>query len=107
MMMRFKESPDPLPPNMVKPGGEEKIMHASLKIGESTIMAADGCEGAPAMKGFCLSLSVPDEVEANRAFNRLAEGGEVRMPLSKTFWSPCFGMLTDRFGLGWMISVEH
>ncbi len=106
MIVRFKESPEPPPPGMVPPGWEEKIMHASFKIGESTIMASDGgCEGEKGFAGFSLSLAVPDEGAAKRAFNALAEGGEVRMPLAKTFWSPCFGMLTDRFGLGWMINV--
>ncbi len=106
MIVRFKESPEPPPPGMVPPGWEEKIMHASFKIGESTIMASDGgCESEKGFKGFSLSLAVPDEAAANRAFTALADGGEVRMPLAKTFWSPCFGMLTDRFGLGWMISV--
>ena len=106
MMMRFKESPEPHPPGMVPPGFENKIMHSSFRIGETTVMASDGCsaEGAR-FDGFSLSLSVPNEAEANRAFTALAEGGQVRMPLAKTFWSPCFGMLEDRFGVGWMINV--
>jgi len=68
-------------------------------------MASDGCAAGSSFDGFSLSLSVPTVAEANRAFAALADGGQVRMPLTKTFWSPCFGMLTDRFGLGWMVSV--
>jgi len=105
MMMRFKESPEPHPPEMVPPGWEEKIMHASFTVGESTLMASDGCPGEMAFQGFSLSIAVRDEAAAHRAFDALAEGGEVRMPLTKTFWSPCFGMVADRFGLGWMINV--
>jgi PhnB protein len=108
MIMRYKESPDPAPPGMVPPGWDEKIMHASLLVGEAVLMASDGCnEEKPGFAGFSLSLSVPNEAEANRAFNALAQNGQVRMPLTKTFWSPCFGMLEDRFGVGWMVSVMH
>ena len=69
------------------------------------VMASDGCGEATGFGGFSLSLAVQTETEADRAFAALADGGEVRMPLAKTFWSPRFGMLTDRFGLGWMVSV--
>lgn len=106
--MRFKESPEPHPPGMVPPGFEDKIMHCSFRIGETTVMASDGCSaGKPKFEGFSLSLSVPDQAEAGRAFAALAEGGQVRMPLTKTFWSPCFGMVADRFGVSWMISVAQ
>jgi PhnB protein len=105
MLSRFKDSPDPY---MVQPGLEEKVMHASFKIGETTLMASDGrCEGEAKFDGFSLSISVPDEKEADRVFGALSEGGEVTMPLGKTFWSPKFGMLTDRFGVGWMVSVAQ
>jgi len=108
MMMRFKESPEPPPPGMVPPGSENKIMHSSLRIGDSTVMATDGgCQGNASFQGFSLSLTVPSEAEADRVFAALAEGGEVRMPLTKTFFSPRFGMLADRFGVGWMVIVEH
>ena len=108
MMMRFKESPEPPPPGMVPPGSENKIMHSSLRIGDSTVMATDGgCQGNASFQGFSLSLTVPSEAEADRVFASLAEGGEVRMPLTKTFFSPRFGMLADRFGVGWMVIVEH
>ena len=109
MLMRFKESPDPMPPGMIPPGWESKVMHASLRIGETIVMASDGCGGKPGEKpgfeGFSLSLAVPPEAEADRAFAALAEGGNVTMPLDKTFWSPRFGMLQDRFGVGWMVNV--
>jgi len=111
MMMRFKDSPEPPPPGTVPPGSEDKIMHASFRLGGSTIMASDGCgTEKPNFQGFSLSLSVASEGEADRLFAGLADGGQVQMPLGKTFWSPRFGMVTDRFGIGWMISVipaEH
>jgi len=105
MLMRYKDSPEPQPPGMLPPGFENKIMHASFRIGRTTLMASDGCEEGPSFAGFSLSLAVPTEAEADRAFAALADGGQVGMPLSKTFWSPRFGTLTDRFGLGWMVSV--
>ncbi len=107
MLMRYRESPDPPPPGMVAPGSEDKVMHASLRIGESVVMASDECSiGAqPTFDGFSLSISVADAAEAKRRFDALADGGKVTMPLGRTFWSPCFGMLTDRFGVGWMVSV--
>ena len=83
-------------------------MHASFRIGETILMASDGrCEGEPRFDGISLSITVPGEAAADRAFNALAEGGKVEMPLTKTFWAPKFGMLEDRFGVGWMISVQH
>lgn len=108
MVMRFKESPEPPPPGMVPPGSENKIMHASLRIGDSTVMATDGgCQGNETFQGFSLSLTASSEAEAERVFAALSEGGQVRMPLAKTFFSPRFGMLADRFGVGWMVIVEH
>jgi len=105
MLMRHKESPEPPPPGTVPPGFENKVLHATFRVGGTTIMASDGCGEGGTFEGFSLALSVPTEADANRAFAALAEGGEVRMPLAKTFWSPRFGMLTDRFGIGWMVSV--
>jgi PhnB protein len=106
MMMRFKESPEPPPPGAVPPGFENKIMHASFRVGQTTLMASDGCSAEkPSFQGFSLSLSVPNEKEADRVFGALANGGQVKMPLTKTFWSPRFGMVEDRFGIGWMINV--
>ena len=106
MLMRFKESPEPPKPGMVPPGFENKIMHASFRVGGTTVMASDGCSTEkPNFQGFSLSVSVATEAEAEQVFGALAQGGQVRMPLSKTFWSPRFGMLEDRFGIGWMVSV--
>jgi PhnB protein len=107
MMLRFKDSPEPCDPSMVKPGSENKIMHASFKIGQSVIMASDcRCDGQTNFTGFTLSYSLPDEASVDRAFNALSEGGQVQMPLDKTFFSPRFGVLTDRFGISWMILVS-
>lgn len=106
MLMRYKDSPEPPPPGMVLPGMADKVMHANLRIGESTIMASDDCTQTRVIhQGFQLSLTAADEAEAERCFAALAEGGLVKMPLTKTFFSPCFGMLTDRFGVAWMVIV--
>lgn len=106
LTMRYKESPEPMPPGSIPPGFENKIMHASFRVGKTTVMASDGCSTEkPQFGGFSLSLCVNSKAEASQVFAALAEGGQVRMPLGKTFWSPCFGMLEDRFGIGWMISV--
>jgi PhnB protein len=103
MLMRFKDSPDP---DMVTPGDANKVMHASLRIGETTVLASDGrCAGRPSFQGFALSLTVPGETEADRLFAALADGGQVQMTLAKTFFSPRFGMVADRFGVSWMIFV--
>lgn len=109
MLMRHKDAPEKPPEGMLAAGYEEKVMHASFRVGETTLMASDGCGGESSQKfdGFSLSLTVPVEAEARRVFAALSEGGAVRMPLGKTFWSPCFGMLTDRFGLGWMITIPE
>ena len=101
-LIRFKDNPQP---QMNPPGSEEKIMHASFRVGASEIMASDGCGEAASFSGLSLSLSAADAVEAARLFNALADGGQVRMPLSETFFSPRFGMLADRFGVGWMVIV--
>ena len=104
MMMRWKESPDPA--MQAPPGSEEKIMHASFKIGETVLMADDGMGPEKAeFKGFTLSISVPNDADARRVFDALGEGGSVKMPLMKTFWTSSFGMLTDRFGVPWMVNV--
>lgn len=100
-MMRFKDSPDK---SSIAPGTEEKIMHANFSIGESVLMASDGrCGGKTSFEGFSLTLNVSSATEADRLFAALAEGGEVQMPLSRTFFSPRFGMVADRFGVSWMI----
>ena len=106
MMLRFKENPDPQP-GMCAPGADDKVMHASFRVGETVIMASDGqCAGKPSFQGFTLSITAKDEAEASRLFDALAEGGQVQMPLGKTFFSPCFGMVADKFGVGWMVIAE-
>ncbi len=104
-VMLFKDSPAPPPPGVLQPGFENKIMHSTFRVGGSTVMASDGCNDQSKFEGFGLSLKVATEVEANRAFAALADGGQVKMPLGKTFWSPCFGMVTDRFGVDWLVIV--
>ena len=105
-LMRYKESPE-APPMLLPPGWEEKVMHASLQIGETMLMASDGCTAeAPEFKGFSLSVAIPDVQIAERVFGALAEGGVVQMPLGKTFYALSFGMVTDRFGVGWMVIVN-
>ena len=86
MLMRFRDSPEPPPPGMLRPGFENKVMHAKFD-------------------GFRLALTVPTEADARKAFDALADGGSVQMPLTTTFWSPCYGMVTDRFNVGWMVMV--
>jgi len=106
MLMRMKDSPEPPQPGMCPPGSENKVMHAALRVGETTVMASDGrCLGKPSFQGFSLSLNAKDEPDAKRLFNALAAGGQVQMPLGKTFFSPCFGMVADRFGVSWMVIV--
>ena len=107
MLMRYSDSPEPQPPGMLPAGYENKVMHTSFKVGSSVILASDGCGGeeSKGFRGFSLSLALPTEAEAKRAFEALSEGGSVTMPLSKTFWSSSFGMLQDKFGMGWMITL--
>ena len=108
MLMRFKDSPEPPKPGCVPPGSDNKIMHASFRVGATTVMASDGrCTGKPSFQGFSLSLTVTAEAEAERLFAALADGGQVQMPLAKTFFSPRFGMVTDRFGVCWMVIVQR
>ena len=105
-VMHYKDSPEAQPPGMLPSGFGNKVMHATFRIGGSTLMASDGCEEGTRFEGFSLSMAFPTEAEASQAFEALAEGGHVKMPLAKTFWSPCFGMVTDKFGIGWMVTVE-
>ena len=103
MLMRFKESPDP---NLCPAGSEDNVMHAVVRIGDTTIMVSDGMgTGHLAFQGFSLSLSMTDKAEAERLFTALSDGGQVQMPLAETFYSPLFGMVADRFGVPWMIIV--
>ena len=105
-LMRLSDSPAPPPPGMVPPGSENKVMHANLRIGDSIIMASDGdCQQKASFDGFSLSLTAANDAEAERLFAALAEGGQVRMPMASTFFASRFGMLADRFGVGWMVIV--
>ena len=106
-LIRFSESPEPMPPGMLPPGFEHKVMHSSWRIGGQVVMASDGCGEPTKFDGFALSITLPTAAEATRAVEALADGGEVTMPLAPTFWAPLYGMLKDRFGVQWMISVEH
>lgn len=105
MIMRYNESPEPTPPGMLQAGFENKIMHASFQIQGVPLMASDGCDERSNFDGFRLALAVPTEAEAHKAFDALGAGGSVEMPLTKTFWSPCFGMVTDKFKVEWMVMV--
>jgi PhnB protein len=104
MLARFKDCPDK---GMISPGSENKVMHARLQIGETAVMASDGrCMGKTEFAGISLSLTVPTDADADRCFNALADGGQVQMPLTKTFFSSKFGMLGDKFGVSWMVIVN-
>jgi len=104
-LMRFKDSPDP---SMISPGSENKIMHSSFRVGDAVLLASDGrCQAKPNFQGVSLALTVPDEATAEQRFAALSDGGQVQMPLTKTFFSPRFGMVADRFGVTWMVLVEH
>lgn len=105
MMFRFTKSPEPMPEGLLQPGFENKIMHAEFQVGETKLMASDGCNDTSKFSGFRLSLTVSTEEAADRAFEALAEGGTIEMPIGKTFWSARYGQVTDKFGLGWMVSV--
>jgi PhnB protein len=106
-LMRTNESPNPIPPGALPAGFENKVMHATLNIGGSSLMVSDGNSTEPSgFKGFRLSLGVDTTEEAERIFNALLPGGNVIVPLGKTFWSPAFGMLDDKFGMGWMVTAS-
>jgi PhnB protein len=105
MVVRFNESPEPPPPGTLPSGFEDKVMHAAFRVGATVVMASDGCAEGVGFSGFSLAIALETEADVDRVFAALAEGGEVQMPLDKTFWSPRFGMLTDRFGIGWMVTV--
>ncbi len=105
MVMRFDQSPHPAPEGMLQAGFETKVMHASFTVGGARVMASDGCNDQGTLSGFRLALSVATQEEARKAFDGLADGGTVDMPLTETFWSPLYGMVTDRFGVEWMVSV--
>ncbi|HET7342842.1 MAG TPA: VOC family protein [Methylomirabilota bacterium] len=105
MLLRFKDSPEQ---GMVQPGMGDKVMHGALRVGDTTVFVSDGrCGARPRFEGFALSLTTRDEAEADRLFGALADGGQVGMPLGKTFFSPRFGMVADRFGVSWMVYVPQ
>jgi PhnB protein len=102
-LMRWKDSPDK---SMATPTNADKVMHSAIKIGDTTVLASDGRNtGNPNFQGFALTISAKDEAEADKLFAALGAGGKVTMPMTKTFFSPRFGMLADKFGVGWMILV--
>jgi len=106
LLIRYKDSPEPSPPGFLAPGWDNKVMHSTFTIGKSTLHASDGNgQGKPAHEGFKLSLTVANAAEGDRCFSALADQGQVEMPITKTFFSPRFGMLTDRFGVEWMVYV--
>jgi PhnB protein len=101
MLMRFKDAPDK---SMITPGSENKVMHSQVQVGDATVLMSDGrCTGEANFHGIALAISVASEAEAEKIFTALADGGQVQIPLGKTFFSPRFGMLSDKFGVGWMI----
>jgi PhnB protein len=104
-LMRMKDSPEAMSGDC-KPGSAEQVLHCAFRIGESTLMASD-CYGSgkPTFQGISLSLTARDVAQADRLFNALADGGAVQMPLGRTFFSPSFGVVADRFGVSWMVVV--
>jgi PhnB protein len=107
MLMRYKDSPEPCSEGMVPPGSENKVMHMSMKIGDTVILGSDGrCSGKPSFQGISLAYTAKDIAEADRVFAALSDGGTVQMPMGKTFFSPKFGMAADRFGISWMVLVR-
>ena len=105
MTMRFKDSPDK---SMISPGSEDKVMHTQFTVGDTTVMASDGRNsGQTNFNGIMLCISADNEAKADKLFNGLAEGGKVTMPMSKTFFASKFGMVADKFGVGWMIIVAN
>lgn len=104
MLMRFKDAPEKPQPGMVPPGSENKVMHSSFKIGDTQVMASDGrCQQKPSFQGFSLSITAKNDAEAETLFKALGDGGQVQMPLAKTFFASKFGMVADRFGVNWMV----
>lgn len=103
-LMRFKDAPDQ---GQISPAAKDKVMHAEMTVGETKVMASDGyCKGAPKFDGFSLVIQCKDDAEAARHFKALGEGGKVTMPLDKTFFASSFGIVSDRFGVSWMLIAE-
>jgi PhnB protein len=104
MLMRFQDAPDQ---SMISPDSKDKVMHAAVHIGDTQVLMSDGrCLGKPSFQGFALTISATDDAEGDRRFNALAEGGQVQMPMAETFFASRFGMVADKFGVGWMVLVE-
>ena len=110
MLMRFGENPDkgkPTPEGCGPMPDDNKVMHSSLRVGDGIIMISDGMGGGGLeFKGISLTLPVASEAECTKLFNNLAAGGQVQMPLAKTFFSPLFGCVADKFGVSWMVIVD-
>ena len=106
MLMKFSDSPHPVPPGMIAPGFEKKVMHASFRIGDSVVMASDGRNADEKSSHVSLAVSLKSNSEVDLYCAALSNGGQVMMPPGKTFWSPYFGMVKDRFGIGWMVGKE-
>ena len=107
MLMRFDENPDNNHPMPLPPDWGQKIMHSSMTVGDTTVMMSDGMSTEPvSFSGVSLSITADDEAQAKKLFDALAHGGKVFMPLGKTFWSPCFGVVSDKFGVSWMVGVD-
>ena len=103
-LMRWKEAPDK---SMITPGQENKVMHSEFQVGETVILASDGRgTGNPSFQGFALTITADNDANAKRMFNALGDGGQVQMPLEKTFFASLFGMVADKFGVGWMVIVD-
>ena len=106
VLMRFNDSPEQPPEGSMPAVTPDKVMHSSIRIGDSELMATDGdCTGSLGFQGISLTLSVATEAEARQRFDALAGGGQVSMPLGRTFFSPSFGVVKDRFGVTWMVIV--
>ncbi|KXI27156.1 YciI family protein [Paraglaciecola hydrolytica] len=107
ILMRFSDSPDPLPEGMLAPGFENKVMHCEFTLGDSKVFASDGCGDGSKLSGFSLALTVATADDAQRVFAALSQGGQVTMPLAETFWSPLYGQLVDQFGVAWMVMLPE
>ena len=102
MLLRFRDGPEQTPQ------GADKVMHACLRIGDTEMFMSDGqCKGSPVFHGFSLSITAADDASARRVFAALGDGGVVTMPMMTTFFTSSFGMVTDRFGVPWMVAVRE
>ena len=111
VLMRFKDMPAQDDKNCeMSPEMEQKVMHATLNIGDSVLMISDSPEpdsGAAEFKGITLSIGTDDMAAAEKMFHALAKEGKVEMPLARTFWAKAFGMVNDKFGVSWMVNVAE